>query len=89
MFLPDLFWQQLRINRFQPAQRYNPLACLAIVILAFTSILTGLQPLNAQTTSAFKTVQNSVVADNSLKIPKKIVVKNFEIVGSSVFSQDK
>jgi hemolysin activation/secretion protein len=89
MFLPDLFWQQLKINRFQQAHTHHPLAWLAIVMLAFSSIFTGLQPLTAQTTSATKTVQNSVVADNSSRIPEKIVVKDFEIVGSSVFSQQE
>lgn len=89
MFLPDLFWQQLRINRFQQAQRHNPLAWLAIIMLGFTSIFAGLEPLNAQTTSAIKTVQNSVIADNSSKIPQQIIVEDFEIVGSTVFSQEK
>jgi hemolysin activation/secretion protein len=75
MFIPDIVWHRLRINRLQP-QRYNSLAWLA-----FISILTGLQPLNAQTAS--------VIKDDSTEIPEQIVVKDFEIVGSSVFSQQQ
>jgi hemolysin activation/secretion protein len=70
--------------------RYNLFAGVAIAILTFTStICTGLKPLSAQTANTIKNTQNTVVVDNSPEIPQQIIVKDFEIVGSSVFSQQE
>ena len=69
----------------------------SISLLALAVILTGLRRLNAEEISSIETYinniinihKNSIIAQNSDNIPEKIVVKNFDVVGSSVFSKQE
>lgn len=65
----------------------------SISLLALAVILTGLQPLNAEEISSIETHnnnnKNSIIAQDADNIPERIVVKNFDVVGSSVFSKQE
>lgn len=76
------------------------LPALSIPLLAIAGTLLGLKPLKAESplltisetpvrylASAIDSEQDSVAANKYEEIPEQIVVKNFDVVGSSVFSQ--
>ena len=65
----------------------------SISLLGLAVILTGLQPLNAEEISSIKTHinnnKNSIIAQDADNIPERIIVKNFDVVGSSIFSKQE
>ncbi len=64
------------------------LTILSIPLLAISAILTELQPLLAEEINApeLNINQELVVVKDSDNIPEQIVVKSFDVIGSSVFS---
>ncbi|MCC0177310.1 ShlB/FhaC/HecB family hemolysin secretion/activation protein [Waterburya agarophytonicola K14] len=97
MFVPNTFWQQLSSNQFFKVNiNYNSLSFLSIYLLALIASCGELQPLNAAEVSPPQKKANlltqspgdgTIAQDsNSNDVPEQIVVKSFDIVGSSVFS---
>ncbi|MGF1588564.1 MAG: ShlB/FhaC/HecB family hemolysin secretion/activation protein [Pleurocapsa sp.] len=73
MLTPNNFWCSFKLN-------YS--CCL----LAIAITLVGLQPLSAEENND---LNNLIVTKNSDDIPEQIVVKNFDVVGSSIFSKQE
>ena len=66
----------------------------SISLLALVVISTGFQPLNAEEISSLEThnnnnKKNSIIAQDADNIPERIIVKNFDVVGSSIFSKQE
>ncbi|HEY9769143.1 MAG TPA: ShlB/FhaC/HecB family hemolysin secretion/activation protein [Coleofasciculaceae cyanobacterium] len=74
MLIPNNFWRKLESN-------YSNKVKLSIPLLAIAATLSGLQPLNAEETN--------VIAQDFDDIPEQIVVKSFDVVGSSIFSKQE
>ncbi len=77
MLIPNNFWRKLESN-------YSDKVKLLIPLLAIAATLSGLHPLSAEETN-----NDLIIAQDSDDIPEQIVVKSFDVVGSSIFSKQE
>lgn len=87
MLTANFMWRKLDLIHLNKIDRYKYLTSLSISWLALVGIVLEAQPLNAEEINPNH--QNIIIAQNSQDIPEEIVVKNFDVVGSSVFSREE
>ena len=87
MLTANFMWRKLDLIHLNKIDRYKYLTSLSISWLALVGIVQETQPLNAEEINLNH--GDIIVAQNSDDIPEEIVVKKFDVVGSSVFSREE